>query len=901
MKKKFFSILLISLMAVLLYQAAAVYAHSAAEITFTISPNTAKVSESVTFNVSAPGAEKIEIYSGNNEKPWKTADGDRDNFSSSFSSKNESTWNFTARALFDGVWTEKTAPVQLQILQPEGELEQVNATVPSEIQQYASLSVTYEPVEHADYYYYYLCPYSNETCYTNGRSIDPYRTSFEVVETVDLAPGTYVLGIRATGIGWYYSYKPYSFMVKESSAERPAAPVVTIDESKLDYFDENKDSIKLGSGVYLKLTTPKAEKLRCKTTYPSNYTYTGVDSTQYYSYNNGSYDYSVWRTNDEGVYSVSFSVMIGGIWSPYSDALSYTVKTKGKLAVPEVTIPSEVNVGKPLPVTIKVAENVEEYEISICNEGYTQCWWGDGLSVQGEESLSKNISLEAYEPGTYGLMVTSVSEGYQRASNQSLKFSIVGSLPAAPQVSTNTTSIKRSQSIKFIVTAPGITIDGINANIRYQTNVGNYYTNAMVDSETSEVVVNGYELFYAQPQHIRFKALIGDVWSAWSDWVDVTVTDLEQLSTPEISVSPTKVTFGQNFSLTITPVENAKIYSVNAYTLVDGYVEGEWKFGRSYSADEITEGAIMLGSSLEPGTYRIRVYAENYDEYNMSEPAWVDVEVIESDIAGPTLTVDKTEVYYAESFTLTVLAAEGESVRFYFENPLYNNSWYGDSYLNNGKAEYNTSVWETGTRIVTARVLFADGTLSKASDPVTITIISLGKLETPSVDIPETVDAYKTLKFNVTAQQETESLSSYLYYISDDPDSPLPSNEWVYNSSMWLAPDSDNNFAYTIARKDLPAGLYRVQVYANASKWEQSDPLKWYFRAYGEDNGIPGDMNGDGYLNVLDVIRLRRYITDPSSVEIFANPNTNGDNRENVLDVIRLRRYIADPSSVEIF
>ena len=63
---------------------------------------------------------------------------------------------------------------------------------------------------------------------------------------------------------------------------------------------------------------------------------------------------------------------------------------------------------------------------------------------------------------------------------------------------------------------------------------------------------------------------------------------------------------------------------------------------------------------------------------------------------------------------------------------------------------------------------------------------------------------------------------------------------------------------------------------------------------------IPGDINGDGEVNIFDLIRLRRYIVDSVNVEVFANPDTNGDGDVNVFDLIRLRRYIVD-NSIEIY
>ena len=58
-------------------------------------------------------------------------------------------------------------------------------------------------------------------------------------------------------------------------------------------------------------------------------------------------------------------------------------------------------------------------------------------------------------------------------------------------------------------------------------------------------------------------------------------------------------------------------------------------------------------------------------------------------------------------------------------------------------------------------------------------------------------------------------------------------------------------------------------------------------------NRIPGDMTGDGKVNVMDLIRLRKYLAG-DSVEInLSNADVTGDGKVNVMDLIRLRKYLA--------
>ena len=58
-------------------------------------------------------------------------------------------------------------------------------------------------------------------------------------------------------------------------------------------------------------------------------------------------------------------------------------------------------------------------------------------------------------------------------------------------------------------------------------------------------------------------------------------------------------------------------------------------------------------------------------------------------------------------------------------------------------------------------------------------------------------------------------------------------------------------------------------------------------------NRIPGDVTGDGKVNGMDLVRLRKYLAG-DSVEIdLSNADVTGDGKVNGMDLIRLRKYLA--------
>lgn len=63
---------------------------------------------------------------------------------------------------------------------------------------------------------------------------------------------------------------------------------------------------------------------------------------------------------------------------------------------------------------------------------------------------------------------------------------------------------------------------------------------------------------------------------------------------------------------------------------------------------------------------------------------------------------------------------------------------------------------------------------------------------------------------------------------------------------------------------------------------------------------IYGDVNGDGVIDGLDVVRLKKYLanydynTETSTVEICSGADANGDGTVDGLDVVRLKKYLAN-------
>ena len=62
---------------------------------------------------------------------------------------------------------------------------------------------------------------------------------------------------------------------------------------------------------------------------------------------------------------------------------------------------------------------------------------------------------------------------------------------------------------------------------------------------------------------------------------------------------------------------------------------------------------------------------------------------------------------------------------------------------------------------------------------------------------------------------------------------------------------------------------------------------------------IAGDVNGDGEISILDLVRLRKYLMHDTSDINASNADVTGDGSVNSQDLVRLRKYlVGDPTAV---
>ena len=58
--------------------------------------------------------------------------------------------------------------------------------------------------------------------------------------------------------------------------------------------------------------------------------------------------------------------------------------------------------------------------------------------------------------------------------------------------------------------------------------------------------------------------------------------------------------------------------------------------------------------------------------------------------------------------------------------------------------------------------------------------------------------------------------------------------------------------------------------------------------------GIVGDVDGNGTVNILDLVRLRQYLADWDVTIQPVGADCDGNGKIDILDLVRLRQYLAN-------
>jgi antitoxin (DNA-binding transcriptional repressor) of toxin-antitoxin stability system len=163
--------------------------------------------------------------------------------------------------------------------------------------------------------------------------------------------------------------------------------------------------------------------------------------------------------------------------------------------------------------------------------------------------------------------------------------------------------------------------------------------------------------------------------------------------------------------------------------------------------------------------------------------------------------------------------------------------------------------------------------------------INVADTTPPSVTItPLTPDPTDntTPTFTGTATDASSTINSVEYKVDDGSWTVATASDGAFDS---LSED------YTFTTAALSEGEHTVYVRATDAASNTTAEADYATDSFTVQSATPGDANGDGMINVLDITRVERTITG-LDVET-AGSDANGDGVINVLDVTMIERMIA--------
>lgn len=193
-------------------------------IAFTLAPDTITVGESVTFVITAPGAEQLKFIAdaGTDSAFEETipADGDVTTYTRTFTKAGARSIQFSA--LVDGAWTDP-APAQTVTVNSLGQLGKPTVTVQEPVYLGEGFTASWTAVEHAQQYVLHLTLEGVETWTTTTA-----ETSAAIPGSAVTEEDTYILLVQPIADGYSQNEGSAAFKVTERPALNGTVTIETL-------------------------------------------------------------------------------------------------------------------------------------------------------------------------------------------------------------------------------------------------------------------------------------------------------------------------------------------------------------------------------------------------------------------------------------------------------------------------------------------------------------------------------------------------------------------------------------------------------------------------------------------------------------------------------------------------
>lgn len=684
----------------------------------------------------------------------------------------------------NGTWTAWGPMLEVPV-QSAPKLATPEFTAPASVEAGVDVQVQTVAVENAfDYSLHLYAGYYPEQGHREGESLwyegNLRENRTAVIPGYQLDAGVYTIQTYVWADGYESSYYEQRL---EVTGTRAAAPVVTAD----------KTEVATDRSVRIDIECPGAEGAVIIPTASK----TGGDEHRWGSRTvsldengRGYYNYSVMSDSQfEGyTYTCKVAVIKDGKWSQFA-TVSFLQTAREPLAKAVITAPATIEAGCDLTYSFASVEHADNYRVSVYR-AYSEY---SGPSESGANLADQERTLPGCDltAGTYYIKVVAISDEYGESTSE-VAFTVTGARPNAPVVTLDKTTAVMRENFTFTIDTTGGEV------LRYRTGSSSSSTAINVIEDTTTWTTYQWS---TGEYNYAFSLYKDGKWSAWSAPILIKITDTA-LAAPALTV-PSSLTAGQDLTVTVGAVSNAKEITVELYNRAGNRMA-------SITLNDGNGGSVTFeGYYFTSGQYTVEATAQND---NGSNTAQSNVNVRTTNRPAAPETAADTElgrVSVKYGFTINTTGAEMAAVRYYRVDNT--NSVTYKALTATGDSTYWTDYNYTAGQVWNyAFAVKKDGVWSSWSKTMQVTITDREQLAQTVLTMPESVAAGQDVQVSFSAVPNADSYSLYLY----KPDG---------NYISYSARPNEERLLYGY---DLMPGTYQIKVTASGAEYDSSETVK---------------------------------------------------------------------------
>ena len=481
------------------------------------------------------------------------------------------------------------------------------------------------------------------------------NSSTVIVEDDGVDAGSYLLRVniqaqeKTSGTWVYGDDREYTVTVNGS---RPAAPTVTVMKDR--QLESERNQVKISSSGLTEINIQSKEP-GSTYWYDSNYTSsTTIGSGEAICNIKSSYShyYENSRSKD-----YRFRVKVGGCWSEYSNVVTLTWTTLGKLATPTATMPETVRAGEPISVHIGNSNSEPMYYIRDAFNEETGTYSNStsrNMIYAYSDSFDYTLHEYGLDAGKYRYRFYACQDNYEDSDAAECILTVTDERPQTPTVKLSANSIYEGEAIT-------VTIQG-NRKLEVVENL-HAYPSRLYPAFNGRVIITTRDMSWYD--YFSFRAKVDGCWTEEFRSERITVNEDESHSFSDIVLDMEGLTAyaGKDFVFPVELDPQTEYFTAGIiYCDMDetGYDHDAYEVAYEMVLKVSNGKATIPGEALSiPGTYRI-----NFTAYDGNYGFWCNTEgyflkVVDSSPSAASVTVtseDTTNLKLYEELLVNITA-----------------------------------------------------------------------------------------------------------------------------------------------------------------------------------------------------------------------------------------------------